>query len=102
MRVHSECLTGDTFASLRCDCGTQLSEALKEIGASPWGALLYLRQEGRGIGLVNKAKAYGLQDKGADTVDANLLLGFEEDLRDLFSWGSNSKRLRNAGSGLVN
>ena len=82
VRIHSECLTGDAFGSLRCDCGPQLDAALDAINKQGWGCLIYLRQEGRGIGLHAKIQAYNLQDQGVDTLDANVMLGHPADARD--------------------
>ena len=99
VRVHSECLTGDAFSSLRCDCGPQLHAAMRLIQEIGWGCLIYLRQEGRGIGLNAKIQAYNLQDRGADTLEANLMLGHPADARD---YGIASEMLGSVGIDKVN
>lgn len=98
VRLHSECLTGDAFGSLRCDCGPQLNAALAAVARRGWGCVLYLRQEGRGIGLHAKIQAYHLQDQGADTLDANLMLGHPADGRD---YTIAAKMLTSLGAGKV-
>jgi GTP cyclohydrolase II len=98
VRVHSECLTGEVFGSLKCDCGGQLDSAMREVARRGVGVILYLRQEGRGIGLTNKIRAYALQAQGADTVDANRLLGLPDDAR---SYEAAAAMLRHLGVGSI-
>ncbi len=101
LRIHSECLTGDAFHSLRCDCNAQLEAALRKINRLPCGVVLYMRQEGRGIGLTNKIRAYSLQDRGYDTVQANEALGFPSDMRDYDVAAEMIRKLRIKSIGLI-